>query len=127
MEMNVTTVVNGIRPMNYSASIMEIGQDAGTITWSNAIDDSDHLIQDYDRAATIEHFADYGAWSNDELNASDDTELKAMLLQEIAAEMREHDITAFWDKEQWGEYMNSDNAGRLFMGDDEQIYFYIGS
>ena len=127
MEMNVTNVVNGIRPMNYSASIMEIGQDAGTITWSNAIDDSDHLIQDYDRAATIEHFADYGAWSSDELNASDDTELKAMLLQEIAAEMREHDITTFWDKEQWGEYMNSDNAGSLFMGDDEQIYFYIGS
>lgn len=127
MEMNVTNVVNGIRPMNYSASIMEIGQDAGTITWSNAIDDSDHLIQGYDRAATIEHFADYGAWSSDELNASDDTELKAMLLQEIAAEMREHDITTFWDKEQWGEYMNSDNVGRLFMGDDEQIYFYIGS
>ncbi len=127
MEMNVTNVVNGIRPMNYSASIMEIGQDAGTITWSNAIDDSDHLIQGYDRAATIEHFADYGAWSGDELNASDDTELKAMLLQEIAAEMREHDITTFWDKEQWGEYMNSDNVGRLFMGDDEQIYFYIGS
>ena len=127
MEMNVSNVVNGIRPMNYSASIMEIGQDAGTITWSNAIDDSDHLIQGYDRAATIEHFADYGAWSSDELNASDDTELKAMLLQEIAAEMREHDITMFWDKEQWGEYMNSDNAGRLFMGDDEQIYFYIGS
>jgi hypothetical protein len=40
VELNITKFFNEAAPMDYSASAMELGQDAGLITWSHAVEDA---------------------------------------------------------------------------------------
>ncbi len=133
MELNITKLFNEIAPMDYSASAVELGQDAGRITWNNAYDDADDypLLQtDEQREAFRDHVRGFGAWDDEEIAAWSDQELGALLLQLIAGDIR--DVpgmdTASWD---WTEYQALCEAGtvasNLFLGNDGQVYYYVGS
>lgn len=40
MELDITRFFNEACPMDYSASVAEIGRDAGKVTWSAAVEDA---------------------------------------------------------------------------------------
>lgn len=80
-----------------SGSQFELGPDAGGITWRNCLAlATDHpLVTDENRQDIRDHFASYGAWEREEIEAWDDTALSAMVWQEGAAgvrELDEHDV-----------------------------------
>ncbi len=132
MEIDVTEFFNAGGHMCFSASRMEMGQDAGSITWRAACDASEEycLLDTPDKLdAARRYFRGFGAWSDEELAAKPDNEVNALLLQFIAGDIREFsDDVADWD---WAAY-NDDAAagqigGNLFEGDDNRVYIYIGS
>ena len=141
-ELNVTALINrfadngDIDPMDLSGSVMEHGQDAGKITWNNCLElatdsantDSDLNLLEIEivkNAQSVrDHFAEYGAWSEDEINSWSDQELIAITLQEIASAYRELESNDF---------VNDDRvSGRLYQCDIEdhdqygQWFLYLG-
>ncbi len=87
MELNITEFYNNTCPRDYSASVAEIGANAGHDTWRAACEDSpDYMILDTDDKlqAMREHVRGFGEWSDEEIAAWTDVELNALLLQFIA-------------------------------------------
>ena len=128
MDLNITKVFNAIAPRDYSASVAEIGASAGA-----AIDDSpDFMLLDTDdkREAFKRLVRGYGAWSDAEIAAWSDVELNALLLQMIAADMREGDLSAGVTAAGWARYLEASEAGEvsgaIFVTDGE-IYYFLGS
>lgn len=81
-----------VLPKTMSASASELGPDAGKITWANCLDVAEcapsMLVTDENRDDVRDHFAAYGAWKREEINAWTDRELSALIWQEVAADMR---------------------------------------
>jgi hypothetical protein len=137
MELKITEFFNNCAPMDFSASVAEIGRDAGPSTWHAACEEStESLILDTEEKC--ESFKDFvrsaGAWSDDEINAWSVAELNALCIQWISGDMREpvgFDLGAESTDEQWAEYQKQSEdgnvSGRLFKSADGEIYFYIGS
>jgi len=131
MELNITKFFHEAAPMDYSASVAEIGADAGRATWQAACDDAKDfplLTTDEQREAFRAHVKGFGAWSADEIGAWSDTELNALCIQMIAGDIRETGMNT--DVFDWQEYEAQAHAGmiagRMFRGDDGEVYFYIG-
>lgn len=124
MELNITHFFNTAEPRYYSASQAELGPDAGRITWENARDSGYNLLDTDDkREAARQHFAGYGAWTEEEIAAWSDVELTAITIQDISAAMRDF-------SGDWAEYEKQADAGQvsgaLFRGDDGEVYFQLG-
>lgn len=137
MELEITEFFNSCAPMDFSASVAEIGADAGPSTWRAAVEEStDSLILDTEekREAFRDFVRSAGAWSDDEIKAWSHIELNALCIQWISGDMREpvgFELSADSDSAQWAEYekqsSEGDVSGLLFKGVDGKIYFYIGS
>lgn len=133
-ELNITNIVASIAPMDYSASAIELGVNAGRITWEAACNDALGLFGDqFDREEFDAYFSGFGAWSDEELAAHSDKESAALMLQFIAGDLREcefSDWPAPFTDAWWAEYEKAVSAGtvagRIGRGDDGQIYYYIG-
>ena len=132
MELNVTRFFNEASPRDYSASRMEIGDNAARDTWQAACDDSvDYMILDTEdkREAFREYVGDFGAWSDEEIRAWSDSELNALLLQMISSDIREGSLDA--ENPDWDQYQKDAESGRisgrLFKADDGTVTFYIGA
>lgn len=133
MELDITGFFNEAMPINYSASVAEIGASAGRITWNRA--NCDELIwplldSDEKRAAFRAFVKESGGWSEAEIAAWDDKELNALCIQWIAGDMRElcgFEMGPHMDAEDWAEYedqsKNGQVSGRIFMGNDFKIYW----
>lgn len=129
MEIKVTHMVEDADNMvELSGSRMEHGQDAGKITWENSQSyGADHplLTSDEMGDAARAHFRSYGAWSEEEIAAWDETELQAITCQEVAAAIREMGVA-----EDYAEYQRlceeGTCSGRLYKGTEGEWYFYIG-
>ena len=129
MELNITNIINNANPFNYSASVAELGENAGKVTWNAANRDADSMLsgENFDREAYDAYFKGFGAWDKAERDTMSDTEFRALMLQFIAGDMREANIHSNMTDEEWEEYEASDNyAGRIGRGDNGQVYFYIG-
>lgn len=123
--------------MDYSASVAEIGNDAGPSTWRAACDDApDYPILDTEdkREAFRAFVRNSGGWSDDEVAAWSDSELTALLIQWISGDMREpvgFELGPDTTPEQWADYETQSRegncAGRIFRADDGRVFFYIGS
>lgn len=131
MEINITTFFNNAAPMDYSASVAEIGRNAGADTWNAAKEDApDYLM--LDDADKLDAFRAYvkgfGAWDDAEIAAWSDIEVNALFLQMVSGDMREAGLDA--PSPDWEQYeIDSQKglcAGNIFKGDDGQVYFYIG-
>ena len=132
MELRITEFFKNAAPRDYSASIAEMGENAGAITWGHAVEDSpEYLILDNEEK--LEAFREFvrgsGGWNDEEIKAWSDTELNALLLQWIAGDIRESFLDT--SSPDWEEHQKLSEAGtvagRLFEGTDGEIYFYIGS
>lgn len=139
-ELDVTAIVASIAPREYSASVAELGNDAGSITWEAACEDARDLFGDtFDRESFDAYFSGFGAWDAEELAAHTDEECAALMLQFIAGDMREADFSSHADieggaepftDEWWPQYEKASEAGtvscRFFRADDGRVFYYIG-
>jgi len=131
MEINITKFFNEACPKDYSASVAEIGRNAGAYTYQAALDDAGdyHMLDSVEKREAFKSFvAEFGAWDDEEINAWSMTELEALLIQFISGDMREAGLDV--DTPDWEQYeLDSTSghcAGRIFKGDDEYIYFSLG-
>ena len=131
MELNITHFFNDAAPMDYSASRAEIGNDAARSTWQAACDDSEDypmLDSDEKREEFRRYVKGFGAWSADEIAAWSNQELNALLIQMVSGDIREASLDT--DAPDWEQYQKDSEdgriSGRIFKGDDSQIYYYIG-
>jgi len=111
IDIDITRFYNEAAPMDYSASVAEIGDDAGPSTWRAACDDSpDYMMLDDDekREAFRQFVKGFGAWEPAEIAAWSDVELNALFIQFVSGDMRNNE------------------ADRIFRSADNLIYYYIG-
>jgi hypothetical protein len=114
-----------------SASQAELGENAGKITWRNCLALAERLplVTDANRDDIRDHFASYGAWEHEEIDAWTDVELSAMVWQEAASCVREFyeycrgDLEVYQQKCEAGKI-----SGRLSLNSETgPAYFYCGS
>lgn len=92
MYLDITDLLTDFEPRYYSASVAELGQDAGAITWQNAVDRAEtvNLLDTEEKVDAFKAFiSGFGAWTEEEINAHTSVELGALLLQFIAGDVRE--------------------------------------
>lgn len=105
-------------PEHMSGSAAELGPNAGKFTWERCLEAAkDHisLFQGVDYDALREHFNDYGAWDQEAVNGWNDEQLRALAIQEIAADYR-------YQTEQDA----SEDQVRHLLAKDGLIYCYFG-
>lgn len=110
MELNINELLKE-EMSNFSGSIAELGDNAAKITWNNAMAQAlktPLLTNDEMYADARSYFLEFGAWSQDELNAMTVQELNALTIQVIAGDIRQND------------------EDRHFIGDDGNHYYYLG-
>lgn len=125
MELDITAFFNGARPADYSASVMELGEHAGEITWNRALVAARrwNLLDTPDKQAAFRAYVrSFGAWSAAEIEGLSLSELNALLIQLIAGDIREAGLDS---GATWEEHESGDNAGRLFLGTDGRIYYSL--
>lgn len=135
MELNITAFFKECAPMDFSASVAEIGRDAGASTWAAACEAETLILDNEEKREAFRDFVrSSGGWSDEEITAWSEKELNALCIQWIAGDMREpvgFDLGADSTDEQWADYQKQSEAGqvagRLFRGEDGEIYFYIGN
>ena len=113
-----------------SSSVAESGlENIGAVTWENACQamasESDWLTSDL--AELQDHFASYGAWDRDELEAMTGQELNALLVQFVAGDYQaresacERGELAEWEECEGGRLYQSDVAPHV-----GKWFYYIG-
>lgn len=114
---------------DYSASRAEFGDQAGRLTWRNAMREAEScpLVPLDDRegiAALVDWLAGFGAWTRAELCCGGRIELNALLLQFVAGDLRgwkraQQDCDlAEWQEREGGRVWNDARTGRT--------WFYVG-
>lgn len=130
MELNITHFFTTAAPMDYSASVAEIGEGAGAATWGAAVGDSpDFMVLDTDgkREAFKDHVREFGAWTEKEVDNWSTVELNALLLQMIAGDMRENNLTPDTSADEWAAYeADGSRVHEIFRATDGEVYYYIG-
>jgi len=133
MELDITRFFAVADPFQYSASRMELGQNAANITWDHArADASDYnlLNDDESRDAMRAHIKGFGAWDEAEIAAMSDQDLNALLIQMISGDMREGGLDSDPTLADWAAYEDAATSGnvggRINRGDNGRIYYYIG-
>jgi len=135
MEIDITDFVRTAETHELSASVAELGRDAGKITWRNALQEAatTQLIDAAHRAEFVTWVDEFGAdwsiaaWSLDECNA--------LLLQFIAGDLNTLESLCYSDDDEfgidWTEVEKLSEAGtiggNIYKGDDGRVYFYMGS
>ena len=137
MEIDITHFVRTAETHNFSASRAELGDNAGKITWDNAVREaaSTQLISETDRDEFESWVRDFGAWSQDEIKAWSLDECNALLIQYLSGDLRELKSLCYSDSDEfgidWNEAEKLSHAGtiggRIFKSDDSRVYFYMGS
>lgn len=122
-ELDITDFFNNAAPMDYSASVAEIGNDAGPSTWRAACEDSpDYFMLDTEekREAFRAFARSSGGWNDEEIAAWTDIELNALCIQWISGDMREADLHPGMTVDDWKEYEQKcevgNCAGRIYGG-----------
>lgn len=128
MEINITTLFYKNQAQLYSASVAELGENAGQITWAKALEAADEynfLDTSEKRAAFREFVAQTGGWSRNEIFGWTCSELNALFVQFVAGDIREGGLNVHNpDCEQYQEDCEAGVAsGRIFKSDDNQVYY----
>jgi hypothetical protein len=134
MEIDVTHMVEDADNMpTLSGSRAEWGEGAGKLTWNNSVEyGTAHplLTTDEQREAARKHFAEYGAWSREDIAAWSEDHLQGITCQDVAAAIREMEHAETYEEFQAGVERGT-YSGRLSRGNDEhgdhRWYFYLGS
>jgi hypothetical protein len=130
MEININQYFeNELCPSDFSASIAELGNNAGQLTWGYALDEVEDvvLLTTFEQcAAFIEHMTSTGMDNVDKMNG---TELNALFIQLISGDIRGCEgldqSPVNWELyEQQSEHGNVYSP--IFLGTDNNVYYYLG-
>lgn len=129
MDIDITFMINDANRMpELSGNQLELGDNAGKITWDNSLDYAKTFIplktpEEIKNAK--KYFQSFGAWSEDEINQWNDHETNALLIQLIAGDIREY--SSFDTYENYLiEAEKGSVSSNIFRGDDNKFYFYVG-
>jgi len=126
---DVTKFIQTCSMRDFSASVAEIGSNAGAATWQASIEESEefdflptpNLLQEF-----REWLKPWGGWSDDEIAAMSDQHLRALCLQWIAGDWREcFDCSP--DAVDWDDYgtrASEGNCPSSFYRDDAGLIFW---
>jgi hypothetical protein len=133
MEIDITRFVKTVDACEFSASQMELGKDAGKITWNNAKREAaDSPLLPDDAVDVFKSWVrEFGAWDDDEINAWDADERNALLIQYISGDLRELESLCYSDDDEYGiDWTKAEElasrgtiGGRIYRGDDDRLYF----
>lgn len=138
MELDITDFVRNAETHSFSASRMELGDNAGQITWNNAVTEAASNTQ-WITADSRDEFeswvGDFGAWDDDEIKAWSLDECNALLIQYISGDLNELESLCYSDDDEfmidWNKAEKLSSAGtiggRIYKGDDGRVYFYMGT
>lgn len=133
-EIDITSLLKSedFVPFDLSNNRATLGDNAGELTW-NASKEAAVAVRPplLDSPERIEAWKDFvqssGGWTREEIDAWDDTELNALLLQWIAGDIREAFDDADLSEWDWEEYQKDSEAGRisstLYRTEDGRIFF----
>jgi hypothetical protein len=115
----------------FSGPIAELGDNAGRITWNNAMEAARSGVITLTPEQIQElkdYFGEFGAWDDEERAAWTDVETIALLIQMVAGDLREIE-SQFWDDTKWcidWEAYEADDSGQiqhnLFFADGRVYY-----
>jgi hypothetical protein len=134
MEIDITSFFNDADAYEFSASISEMGNCAGKITWANACargSTAPLLTSPEQLRALRSYVKGFGAWDDEEIAAWSDDECNALFIQLISGDMREIEGLCMGDDGEvdWAEYDRLSEqgtiSGNLYRGDDERIYYSL--
>lgn len=132
-ELDITDFFNNECARDFSASVAEIGNDAGPSTWRAA----NESAVDYDflnNAEKVDNFRKFirssGGWDDDEIDRWTHQELNALLIQWISGDIRDGGLDQ--TPVDWRDYQENSEAGqcagRIYGGPlsiDGRVYFSI--
>lgn len=132
MEINITAFFYQGQAHLYSASCAELGDNAASITWGNAMAYADKypLLVTEDELEAFKIFAKgTGGWTLNEINSLTRQELNALFIQFVAGDMREADLDVPFPDWEIYEALAAEGSvpGSIFKAEDNQVYFYIGN
>lgn len=133
MEIDITRFCSENDPCDYAASVAELGDHAGQITWKAALHEADYapMLPTYDQLdAFRDYVATFGAWSDDEIAAWSPAECNALFIQLVSGDLREAGLEVP-SPSAWIEYdqrsQNGECGGNICRDFDGRVYYYIGS
>lgn len=137
MELDITDFVRTAETHSFSASRAELGNDAGRITWNNALVESANTqwIDETSRDEFESWVREFGAWGRAEIEAWSLDECNALLIQFISGDLRELESLCYSDDDEFcinwskAEVLLSEGTigGNIYKGDDGRVYFYMGN
>lgn len=132
MELDITEFFESCNHADFSASVAELGKDAGRITWQASLEEakSTRLLKTPEQFAEFRlYMRDFGAWDEGEIAAWTEAECNALLIQLISGDIRGAGLDTSCPD--WAEYEEGVEAGRysgcIYQGDDGKVYYYVGS
>lgn len=135
MDINVTRFFETAETHDFSASAMELGQNAGQITWRNAKREAAEtplLTSDSELDAMRDWMKESGGWDKTERNVFTPEDLNALFIQLISGDMNEIEALCSDDNGDINWHRAEAMAGRgrisgnLYRSSD-QIWYYLGS
>lgn len=129
MQINITAFFTAqIAPMDLSASIAEIGANAGAYTWAASVEAAQDL-QLLTTPGELGAFRQFAQSSGGEFD--DSTDWQALFLQWIAGDLREMGVRRSTDTIDWAEVEQLQEDGQcpinIFRGTDGQMYFDVSA
>lgn len=131
MEIEITEFCKQEDPFFYSASASEMGQDAGRVTWNNALNCSLMLLDSQEKQEAFKEWVKgFGSWDDKEISGWDSNETNALFVQFISGNMRDMGVDECMpDDFDWQEYEKDCEDGRvsseIFQAEDGKIYFSL--
>jgi hypothetical protein len=123
VNINITYFFNEC-PRDYSASVAEIGANAGADTWRAAMEcEPAMLVTDEQLDAFRDHVRGFGAWTDAEIQAWTDQGLNALFVQLVSGDMREDDVSPGVD---WEAYYQRDDTRGAFYECDGEVFYSLG-
>lgn len=125
MEINVNKLLDH-RLEDYSDSVFNSGmQNIGRITWNNAVNCDLNFVSEDNKEEFIDYFAEFGAWSLDEIKAWSLDELNGLFIQLVSGDMQTYLDAESKGIEAFNHYQET-QGGHLYKADDDQFYYYVG-
>lgn len=132
MEINITDFFCTGQAHLYSASAAELGENAGKITWANALAyaNKHRMLDTEDQLGAFTAFVkDTGGWTQEEISHWTNHELNALFVQFVAGDIREGGLSA--PHQDWEQYemdaMEGRVSSRFFKSEDNQVFYNIGN
>ena len=137
MEIDITDFVRNAQTHDFSASVAELGSNAGRITWNNALREAEttRFIDSESRDKFEAWVREFGAWDASEIADWSLEECNALLIQYISGDLNELESLCYSDTDEfcidWDKARELSEqgtiGGHIFKGDDGLVYFYMGS